>query len=424
MNQSLVDLKAAVEIIKKHAKGEFQPHIFDSTRCVELKVEDETVLICYGLDGERLFRKIFNRHIRESLKDYENDHTLFIEMINKFVKKIVFNNGEISERHIKQVCDSIKSKISKSFKKYSIYVPILFFDVEENSELIYGPITIYGRKHEKMLSVSEQDISISKKYNAIARIDIECISKTFAYERSERILQAFFTVSHLNVGLGFNHNTFSYYERYQLGKSYKFYSDDNKKIYNDTNFKFGTPSVDGWQDILTSSLGNILKEVLVYMAHAKNDDIFAIRIFDALVLVRESVNEKYRYNQLTKLVTAIERLILTKGNNDKITPKLAKRITMLANIHEETKCLNDIDFVDLYDIRSSITHGSRSIAHIIDKQVMLNLMNIVNHLIQSCTCLYSVNKLLFTRVSDKRLDKLFTLLDEHQTNKGISYENI
>ncbi|EIU6832159.1 hypothetical protein L5168_004154 [Vibrio parahaemolyticus] len=413
MEDSVSDLNAVLDIVLEHAKGTRPYKPFDSFLNVEVLVGGNKKRVCYGADGQQLFRNIFDRHIRKNLRDYENDDHLLNEMIECFLKRIIEKQDEVTPDLIRKVCDRINHKISKSLKKYSVYIPVNLFDIKDDEEITFGVLTLYSTGNEAVAKIAEYDQLALKNYNVIVKIDVECISSNFAFTRSEQILQAFMTTAHINFGLGFFHRNFSYYEKYDLGRSYKFYSLENNNIKSNERVVFGTETPEDWQDGLTSDVGKILREVLAYMSIANNDDVFAFRIFDALVLVREAVNEKFSYNRFTKLVTAIERLISTKAENEKITSRLIHRINLISNLFDGTDYLREIDFKKIYDFRSKIAHGSRSVVEDIDQTLVRDLILIVEHLIQSCACLYEVNNLLFKQVSDKRLDLLFKRLEEH-----------
>ncbi|APX09945.1 hypothetical protein BWP24_27460 (plasmid) [Vibrio campbellii] len=394
--------------------------MFDASMSIFVEFEGSKRQIIYGNEGRAIFSDIFDRHIGVNIPDHENTSSLEQEMISLFLNKIFVQRLDINVNLVKRVCDKISNKLAKKIVNFDIYIPLFFFELLDGEEFKYGPIVIYRNDNIKLTDISKYDESIFQRYNSVAKISLKSISKEFAFKRADQIIMAFMTIAHLRYGLGYKHNTFTYNEAYNLGLTRRFYAVESNLILSEERAVYGTKQIEDWRKSFNCDVGEALESVLSYMSHSLNKDVFALRLFDALVLVRESVNEKYRYNQIPKLVTAIERLISTKGSNDKITSKLQERMKMLFKVIPELSYLESVDFSSIYDQRSRISHGSHSVIEVADRDIMVNLIDVVDNLIQTCTCLYKVNDILFTRVSDKRLDKLFLGLKEYIKEKEVS----
>ncbi len=94
----------------------------------------------------------------------------------------------------------------------------------------------------------------------------------------------------------------------------------------------------------------------------RNKPVIVDRLIDAIYIFSSALQDKDKSSKIIKLTTALERLVsLSNKESNDVSINFRKRVAILVSIyHDDFDKWNEVA-KEMYDIRSSIIHGSWSL---------------------------------------------------------------
>ncbi|MGE4266336.1 MAG: hypothetical protein AB7F25_02765 [Deferribacterales bacterium] len=413
MKESIKDFENLLTIMKGFTDGTRNVKILDNSQTLQIKYNEEEKEVVIGFEGFDLLKKIFDRHLNKKYRfAYEKYDKYILYMGNLFLENYFIKESEINAGLVSNVVSSTNTLLEKDYKSYSIYIPLIFFKIEKNEEIKYGPITIYSIENTKITFLQDfLELKANKLFKSIAQIEVKALSLEFARTRSLQLLKAFLGLCSILPDCNSPEYLRTYFDDYPKYFQHFFYSDGRQSVEKEKKIEFISTECPKWQNHLggQTSYPHVIAEILTKLSKNNFIDFLGLRIFDSLVMYHDAVIENNLFYKIPKLFTVIERLIHTESQSNRVTANITERKEYLFKILEESKILNDINFSKLYDLRSDIIHGSHSMIKPIPTKDVKDINEITKNLIKVCTCFYFQNGINET-VNDKEIDFLFNKL--------------
>lgn len=155
-----------------------------------------------------------------------------------------------------------------------------------------------------------------------------------------------------------------------------------------------------FEEDLKSDLGTVIKALTNHTLSIHSKECLADRLIDAFYWFGDASRDDNKSAQIIKLVTAMERLVTL--DKDAITDNFRERIACTIAIYHGDLDRWKNDLTKIYDLRSTLVHGSRSLYKPYDLPLDFNPFQLAYHAIFS-TCIFFYKTGLELSVNESNL---------------------
>ncbi|MGO2338975.1 MAG: hypothetical protein ACTH5M_00065 [Psychrobacter sp.] len=164
-----------------------------------------------------------------------------------------------------------------------------------------------------------------------------------------------------------------------------------------------------FEEDLKSDIGTVISKLANHAISINSNECLADRLIDAFYWFGEAAKDNNENTQIIKLVTAMERLV-TLSDKD-ITKNFCNRIACtIATYHGDLDRWKS-DLSKIYDLRSNLVHGSRSLYKSYDLPLDFNPFQLAYRAILS-TCILFDKVGLELSVKESKLKNIYAELIE------------
>lgn len=225
------------------------------------------------------------------------------------------------------------------------------------------------KKPEDRRELREKLLAHAREYYGsfgwVAEVTIHDFDPPTSRQRGRRIVQSALDCLHLLIGTAYSSHMRVGGPSFRTDRRGQFEVDANGNVKLSASVDWlGHNLGDGWWEMVNSEGGDHLIELMGVAIEAGHDiprpAPLAQRFLDGVAWYGEAVRDEFAASRLIKYVTAIERILTTK-NEENLIEVLANRGSAL--IHNPGE--DDLEtlrkrFRGVYDLRSHLVHGSQS----------------------------------------------------------------
>lgn len=348
-----------------------------------------------------------------------------VEVIVEFLKlefsKLVLEpNKEITPAICQRVIDRAVFKICSGHESVTHYIPILFYNNYDGSDLDFGSLKLTsldlaieeikaGKRVESDWDTNTEEYF--KQFNAMLVIPVPACESNISYERA-------FLTAKVFIGI---HQLFSYGERSSdigltpLDKNhFTFYHltrDDQGQFSISQNIHFAKLQSKSWQTLMSkdaTALHQIYSVTIDRILDPAVHEVISNRLIDAILLYSEALTDKNPLSQIVKFIMAIERIVTT--DNIEVSAKVETRASKLISIFNGDREHWREKIKDAYDLRSKLVHGAFSLSNANEIPSEHSAQKLANSVIHAAAIFfYQIG--LEKKVTEKQLGTFFKKIE-------------
>jgi hypothetical protein len=335
-------------------------------------------LDCGSVAEERL-HKLAEAAIKRSTYPGRLDETIVVEELKKgLVQRFIDEGAEIDVANAEHVVSESIASAAKSLKKISYLIPCRLDDVHKQGNFSLGPVAFWRREERfgalapvleeygKNGKVEKSLLDGAQKYYAafkwIAEIKLGEASPKVSQARAIQIARHALDCLHLLLGpdtkdMQSGGRTFEPDRRGLIRVQGKTVDISNSISWHGTYL-----GDDWWAKLHSRNYGESIRLMALALedAHKFHDYApLAQRFLDAAAWYGEAVRDEFAASRAIKYVTAMERVLATK-QDDEITKTLSRRGAALLDYAGYESNDHERDIKRAYRFRSQLVHGSKS----------------------------------------------------------------
>lgn len=278
------------------------------------------------------------------------------------------NNGSFDSPGCMKLLARAQKRAKRSRKQITYFFPFNAVGLSPEKEINIGNLkiihkdSIYAKvkedDHYRFFIKSNEDI-----FNCLLHIPIPESSSNLSKHRAENVanfiygvIRVFTTSYHYKADqiILLNH-PFHKDTTHYIASSNDDYWIEGSYLFNEDLKEFW----DLFEEDLKSDIGTVISKLANHASSINSKECLADRLIDAFYWFREAAKDNNENSQIIKLVTAMERLV-TLSDKD-ITNNFCNRIACTIAVYHGDLDRWKSDLSKIYDLRSNLVHGSRSL---------------------------------------------------------------
>lgn len=287
-----------------------------------------------------------------------------------------------------------------------------------------------SRAGESVRELPQRLLNVAREYYGsfgwVAEVTIEKCDQNTSRRLAERIVQNSIDCLHLLLGGAYSNHIRA------GGPGFNIDRRGNLEINNAGEIEISNSTdwhshhlPENWWEQLNSGQGKHLID-LIGLAINKGNDVpvpapLSQRFLDAVAWYGEAVRDDFAASRMVKYVTAIERMLVTK-KEEKLADTLANRGAAMIylpgnnNFDQLKKC-----FLDVYDFRSNLVHGSVSPTSSSFWSGLVDAEELANAVLCRTLQFFGEDGLNAPKVSNAKMDSAFKRLDDWIDQNSTSF---
>lgn len=345
---------------------------------------------------------------------YEIRYTLYLHLKN---------NGSFDTSGCMKLISKVRKNIDREAKGITYFFPFNAPSLSPEKEIQIGGAKIIHKDniYAKVKDNSYYDLFIKNNnpdsFNCLLSITIPKCSDKMSESRAQNVAALIygvikvFTTSYEikanQVNLmnnptknNINHYIASNRDEYWIGGSYAF-GEDLQDFWN------------YFEEDLKTDLGFVIKKLILRAASPTNKEYLADRLIDAFYWFGDASRDNNSSAQVVKLVTAMERLVTMKNEeeNKGITENFCRRVSCLIAIYRGEIDKWKSKAQKVYQLRSDLVHGSQSIYKTYETKLEFDPFQLASSTILSaCIGFYKLG--LDLNPYEKKLKNMYSEISE------------
>lgn len=333
------------------------------------------------------------------------------------------NDGSFDTSGCMKLISRVRKNIDREAKDITYFFPFNAPSLSPEKEIQIGGAKIIHKDniYAKVKNDSYYDLFIKNNnpdsFNCLLSITIPKCSDKMSESRAQNVAALIYGVikvfttsygmkaSQVNlmnnpIKNNINHYIASTHGEYWIGGSYSF-GEDLQDFWN------------YFEKDLETDLGFVIKKLILRAASPTNKENLADRLIDAFYWFGDASRDNNSSAQVVKLVTAMERLVTMKNEeeNKGITENFCRRVSCLIAIYRGEINERYNEAKKLYKLRSNFVHGSQSIYKTYDTELGFDPFELAYPAILSaCIGFYKLG--LDLNSYEKKLKNMYSELSE------------
>lgn len=379
------------------------------------KIDHTLVQFNFSSAAQRVLENIAERQHR--LTEGVTVHELEAEIRNSIYIHLR-NHGSFDSPGCMKLLARAQKRAKRSRKQITYFFPFNATGLSHEKEVNIGNLKII-HKDSIYATVKEDDHyhifvnSNEDSFNYLLHIPIPESSSNLSKHRAKNVanfiygvIRVFTTSYHYKADqiILLNHP-------YHKDTTH-YVANSNDEYWIEGSYSFNEDLKEFWdlfEEDLKSDLGTVISKLANHAISINSKECLADRLIDAFYWFGEAAKDNNENAQIIKLVTAMERLV-TLSDKD-ITNNFCNRIACTIAVYHGDLDRWKSDLSKIYDLRSSLVHGSRSLYKSYGLPLDFNPFQLAYRALLS-TCILFDKAGLELSVNESRLKNIYAELIE------------
>lgn len=339
-----------------------------------------TAELFYGLDGSRFFLDLARVLIlyAPELKQKINLDKVVVAVKKSYSIQFIVDGRPIENETIKDMFDFALEDIKSDFKKYTHYIPCVFFIHSSPDDFFLGPVRFVRstallsktlpmewHNHGDENTLEQRSIKYFKEYPWVACVEVESCDFDASFEVAVFTCTTALNAIRVCFGSEATKLVRLSTESSEELRSAKIWASSDGKFECSHSSTFKSPYGPlNWYEYLNEQDGGRIKSFFGDIIHqvCALDDFSELsgRLIDSVNWFGDACLERSPAASIVKYVTAIERLYMASkdfGVKERFISRVSK---ILSDFELSTSDIARQDALKVYDLRSTLVHGGTS----------------------------------------------------------------
>lgn len=335
----------------------------------------------YGLEGRQLFFELAKTLIKYApeLQGKVNLDKVVNAVIGSYSKQFIVDGNPLKNESVKDMLELALQDIKSKFKKYTHYIPCVFFTHSNHDQFFLGPVkfirtpTLLSNTIPLEWTAQDNDetlgqrstIDYYKEYPWVACVEIESCDFDASFEFAVYACTTALNAIRVCFGSEATKLVRLSTEASDDLKSAKIWSSSDGHLEWSHSHQLKSPSgPSNWYEWLNEEDGGRIKSffghLIDYACTLTEHSELSSRLIDSVNSFGDACLEKSPAASIVKYVTAIERLYLASSEFG-VKSRFVSRVSKVLNDFELSSSeLAKQGASRIYELRSTLVHGSSS----------------------------------------------------------------